>query len=152
MNMQYSDAARKSLTEASEGCPATVYLDPIGTPTGGYGHTKGLTKDMVGIPVDPDQADIWLQADLQAAIAAVNRLVTVALTQHQFDALVDFTFNVGAGNFASSTLLKLLNAGDYAGADQQFSRWIYAAGKTLPGLVKRRAAETAWFNLADGDV
>lgn len=152
MNMQYSDAARKMLTEASEGCPPTIYLDPIGIPTGGYGHTAGLTKSMVGTPVDPDQADIWLRADIQSSVNAVNRYVTAQLTQHQFDALVDFTFNVGAGNFASSTLLKLVNAGDMAGAAAQFGRWVFAKGVQLPGLVKRRAAEAAWFTTPDGGV
>jgi lysozyme len=152
MNMQYSDAARIALTEASEGCPPTIYLDPVGIPTGGYGHTSGLTASMVGMPVDPDQADIWLRADIQSSVAAVNRYVQVPLTQHQFDACVDFTFNVGAGNFSTSTLLKLINTGDMTGASAQFSRWVFAKGKQLPGLVVRRAAETAWFNTPDGGV
>jgi lysozyme len=71
--------------------------------------------------------------------------VTVPLTQHQFDALVDFTFNAGGGNFASSTMLRLLNARDYAGADAQFVRWDMAGGAHIAGLAHRRAAEAALF-------
>jgi lysozyme len=147
--MNYSDAALEALTKASEGCPPKIYLDPVGVPTGGYGHTKGLTAAMVGQPVSAAQADAWLRDDLQSAVASVNKLVKVPLTQHQFDALVDFTFNVGSGNFASSTLLKLINAGDMDVADDQFSRWVFAKGQKLPGLVKRRELETTWFSTPD---
>lgn len=147
--MNYSDEALNALTKASEGCPPKIYLDPVGIPTGGYGHTKGLTKDMVGQPVSAAQADAWLREDLQSAVAAVNKLVKVPLTQHQFDALVDFTFNVGTGNFQSSTLLKMINAGDMDAADDQFARWVFAKGQKLPGLVKRRELETIWFSTPD---
>ena len=99
------------------------------------------------------QADIWLRADVQDAVDAVNRLVTVRLTQHQFDALVDFTFNEGMGNLASSTLLKLINAKNFADADEQFERWVFGkvngVSTKLPGLITRRAAEAAWFNTGD---
>jgi lysozyme len=91
------------------------------------------------------QADAWLEYDLARSAQIVNSLVHVHLNQNQFDALVDFVFNVGAGNFRSSTLLRLLNAGNFAAAADQFSRWTQAAGKTMPGLVKRRAAERALF-------
>lgn len=147
--MLYSEAAKETLTEACEGFPDKIYLDPVGIPTGGYGHTKGLTLAMVGQPVSQAQADAWLESDLQATINAVNSLVAVPLTQHQFDALVDFAFNVGKANFASSTLLKLVNANDMDNADDQFGRWVFAKGKRLPGLVKRRQLETAWFSTPD---
>ena len=137
----------------SEECPPLIYLDTGGVATGGYGHTKSLTRSMVGLPVDPVQADIWLRADVQDAVDAVNRLVTVRLTQHQFDALVDFTFNEGMGNLASSTLLKLINAKNFADADEQFERWVFGkvngVSTKLPGLITRRAAEAAWFNTGD---
>jgi lysozyme len=71
--------------------------------------------------------------------------VHVPLTQNQFDALVSFVFNLGVGNFRTSTLLKKLNAGDNDGAAQEFGRWIHAGGKALPGLVRRREAERALF-------
>jgi lysozyme len=147
--MIYSSEARKYLTEACEGHPPRIYLDAVGVPTGGYGHTKGLTKDMVGQPVSEEQADAWLCRDLDDAEYAVSQLVRVPLTQHQFDALVDFTFNLGATNLAHSTLLMLLNKGLYAAADAEFARWVRGGGRVLPGLVKRRALEAAWFNMKD---
>lgn len=71
--------------------------------------------------------------------------VTVCLSQNQLDSLASFVFNVGGRNFAQSTLLSRLNAGNYAGAGAQFGRWVYAGGRVLPGLVSRRAAEAALF-------
>ena len=82
----------------------------------------------------------------QAAIPCVNKYVTYDnLTQHQFDALVDFTFNVGCGNFRGSTLLKKLNRGDVTGAADEFPKWKYAGGKVLLGLIRRRAIEREIF-------
>ncbi|MCY1458796.1 Lysozyme RrrD [compost metagenome] len=75
----------------------------------------------------------------------VERLVQVPLTGNQWDALVSFTYNLGAANLESSTLLRLLNAGDYVGAAGQFPRWNKAGGKVLPGLVRRREAERVLF-------
>lgn len=147
--MIYSSDARRQLTEVCEGHPPTIYIDAVGVVTGGYGHTRGLTRDMVGQPVSEEQADAWLCEDLDDAEGAVNHLVTVPLTQHQFDALVDWTFNLGAGNLQHSTLLLLLNKGMYAAADAEFARWVRGGGKVLPGLVKRRALEAAWFNMED---
>ncbi len=148
--MVYSDAARQSLTEAFEGDVLTAYPDP-GTGaepfTIGYGHTGPDVTP--GLIITQAQADALLEQDVQSAVNAVNIAVTATLTQHQADALIDFAFNVGVANFRSSTLLKLVNAGDMADADLEFARWIRAAGKVLPGLVKRRAAEAAWFDLPD---
>lgn len=149
--MIYSDAARSALTEACEGHPPAVYLDSVGVPTGGYGHTRGLTADDVGSPVSAEQADVWLQEDVKDCVTAVNQYVTVSLTQHQFDALVDFAFNLGAGSLEHSTLLAKLNAGDYAGADEEFAKWVKAGGHVLPGLVARRELEANWFNTGDND-
>jgi lysozyme len=89
------------------------------------------------------QADLWLQSDLVEAEHCVNSHVHTFLTQHEFDALVDFVVNLGCGAFATSTLLKLLNAGDYHGAAAQFERWQYVAGKQCAGLLRRRKAEEA---------
>ncbi|OTP79508.1 Phage lysin / Phage lysozyme or muramidase [Caballeronia sordidicola] len=77
--------------------------------------------------------------------AAVDSLVKVPLASHEKAALVDFTFNVGSKNLQTSTLLKLLNAGDYAGAANEFPKWNLASGKVMPGLVKRRARERSLF-------
>jgi lysozyme len=92
----------------------------------------------------------WLDEDLKEAEDAVNRLVKVPLTQGQFDALASFVFNLGEGQFSKSTLLKLLNAGSYDGARDQFKRWVYDNGKVQPGLVKRRMGEAERFG--DGAV
>jgi lysozyme len=147
--MIYSDDARKYLTEACEGCRLTAYPDPGtgGAPwTIGYGHTRGVSK---GDTCTLAQADAWLAEDIQSASDEANAYVAVPLTQHQFDALVDFIFNLGDGNFEHSTLARLLNEGDYAGADAEFAKWVRGGGRVLPGLVKRRSLEAAWFNVGD---
>ncbi|CAI1079295.1 Phage-related lysozyme (muraminidase) [Serratia entomophila] len=108
----------------------------------GYGHTAGVGPDDV---ITEGQAISFLRQDVAESERAVNQYVHVPLTQNQFDALVSFVFNLGVGNFRTSTLLKKLNAGDYDGAAQEFGRWIHAGGKALPGLVRRREAESALF-------
>ncbi|MBK1837601.1 lysozyme [Azospirillum sp. YIM B02556] len=138
--------AAVDLVKHFEGLYLTAYLCPAGVPTIGYGHTANVT---MGETITAEQADAFLAADLTAAAGHVDALVTVALNDDQRGALSSFVFNLGAGSLQSSTLLKLLNAGDYAGADGQFGRWVYATvnGKPtkLPGLVARRAAEAALF-------
>lgn len=125
--------------------PALVAFKP--TPndvwTLGWGHTRGVCE---GDTCTVEQAQAWFIEDMTWAQAAVLGAVTVPLNQNQFDALVSFTENEGATAFEESTLLRLLNAGDYAGAAAQFSRWIYQRGQILPGLVTRRNQEAALFN------
>ena len=148
MNMQYSSDGLH-LTEGEEGLRLVAYADPGtgGAPwTIGYGHTGGVQP---GDTCTPAQAEAWLLDDIATAVAAVNRLVTVPLTQHEFDALVDFTFNAGEGNFASSTMLRMINAGDSAGAEGQFARWDMAGGAHLAGLAARRSAEAGEFETPD---
>ncbi|WP_250533566.1 lysozyme [Caballeronia sp. AZ10_KS36] len=134
------------LVKASEGCELVAYPDPAsgGDPwTCGYGATgKGIGRGTVWTQ---EQADTRLTADLLRFGAAVDGLVKVPLTAQQKAALVDFSFNVGTGSLSTSTLLKLLNTGDYDGAAEQFTRWNIAAGKVMPGLVKRRARERSLF-------
>lgn len=134
-----------ALIKSAEGLRLKAYPDPGtgGLPwTIGYGSTSGVTRNMV---ITEAQAEKMLAEDLVRFERIVERLVQVPLNQGQFDALVSFTYNVGEGNFTKSTLLRKLNAGDSAGAAEQFSRWVHAGGKVLPGLVKRRAAERAMF-------
>jgi len=134
-----------ALIKSAEGLRLKAYPDPGtgGLPwTIGYGSTSGVTRNMV---IAEAQAEQMLASDLVRFERAVERTVRVPLNQGQFDALVSFTYNVGEGNFTKSTLLRKLNAGDTAGAAEQFSRWVHAGGKVLPGLVKRRAAERAMF-------
>jgi len=118
-------------------------------PTIGWGHTKDVK---MGDVITEEQAQKFLDEDVAWAVRAVNREVTVGLTQNQFDALVSFTFNVGEGAFSKSTLLRKLNAGDYAGAAEQFPRWNKQAGKVLRGLTRRRANEMHMFLEADDNV
>lgn len=139
--MNYS-ASGLALTEASEGLRLTAYQDSVGVWTIGYGHTARVNP---GDTCTAEQASTWLQSDVAWAVSAVNQYVTAPLTQGEFDALVDFTFNLGVGALVHSTLLQKLNALDYAGAAAEFSRWVHAGGVTLPGLVTRRAAEQAMF-------
>ena len=99
-----------------------------------------------GDTCDRSQALEWLRQDVEWAEAAVNRLVTVPLEQHQFDALVSFTFNLGQGALAQSTLLRLLNGGSAPSVvAPQFDRWVNGPHGPMPGLVRRRAAERAMF-------
>lgn len=127
-----------------EGTVPTVYLDPVGIPTVCVGHTATVTLADVGKDFGA-LCDQLLQRDSKDAQAAVRALVTAPVTQEQYDALVSFTFNVGRGALAKSTLLRKLNAGDCWGAASEFPRWVNARGRKLPGLVKRRAAEQAEF-------
>jgi len=142
MSMQYTAL---DFTELFEGLALTAYPDPG---TGGIPYTIGFGRAHGVRPGDvctKEQAEQWLLEDMQSAVDTVNRLVTVPLTQSQFNALCDFTFNAGSGNFAGSTLLKKVNAGDMQGAQSEFGKWVYGGGHILPGLVRRRAAEAALF-------
>lgn len=126
-----------------------------GTLTIGYGHTDAAAhplKVRKGVRISERQAVEILAVDLQEVEAAINRLVKVPLAQGQYDALGSFTFNVGAGALASSTLLRKLNRGDYDGARAQFDRWVKSKGKTLRGLVRRRDGEQALWDQAERDI
>ena len=114
-----------------------------GVQTIGYGHTLGVGA---GDNCLESQADQWLRNDILGAEDAVNKLVTVPLNQNQFDALVDFTFNLGITSLKSSTLLKLLNQGAYTGASNQILAWDHVNGVVNPGLTRRRIAEKALFD------
>ena len=141
------DKAGLDLTTASEGMRLTAYPDPAtgAAPwTIGVGHTGPDVYP--GRVITEGEGYQLLHDDVQAAVKAVKTLVTVPLTQGQFNALVDFTFNCGAGNLQHSTLLKLLNAGQYAAASAQFDHWVLAAGRKLPGLVARRDNEQLLFD------
>lgn len=107
----------------------------------GYGHTRGVAP---GLTCVEEQAVAWLFEDCAEAMAAVNE-VTAPLTQNQYDALVSFVFNVGAGAFRASTMRRLLEAKEYALAAGQFQRWNKQKGVVLNGLTKRRAEEAALF-------
>ena len=126
-----------------EGFRSYVYLDSAGKPTIGYGHLIKPYESFTTIT--EAEAARLLAKDVSTAENAVNAAVTVPLTQNQFDALVSFVYNVGAGAFSRSTMLKKLNQGDYFEAQKQFTRWVYAGGKVVPGLANRRLAESRLF-------
>ena len=128
------------LVKRSEGFRDRIYRDAAGFPTIGYGHLV-RPDESFPIGVTESQAAAILATDVQQAEQAVARLVKVALTQGQFDALVDFCFNLGAGRLAGSTLLRELNAGHHDTAAQQLLSWDHAAGAVNSGLKARREAE-----------
>ena len=151
--MHTSDEGLEFIAE-HEGLRLVAYPDPgsvDGHPwTIGYGHTLGVKR---GDTCTKEQAMEWLREDVREAEAAVNRLVKVPLTQGQFDALVSFVFNVGADEdtdtlaegLGDSTLLRMLNSGDYVGAAVQFDRWNKNDGKVMAGLTRRRKDEREMF-------
>ncbi len=120
----------------------SAYQDEAGIWTLGWGHTRGVKQ---GDVCTTAQADTWFAEDTQEAVSAINRGVSVPLTQNQFDALVSFTFNVGVYAVENSTLLRVLNAENYSGAADQFARWVRSGGHVSVGLIRRRAAEKALF-------
>jgi lysozyme len=139
--LKYSDTGIK-FTESFEGCRLEAYLDQGGIPTIGYGHIHGVK---MGDKCTQEQAEQWLSDEVKNAEDAVNDLVQVPLTQNQFDALVDFVYNLGAGNFEKSTLLRRLNKGLYKEASEQFALWNRAGGFVRDGLTRRRVAEKELF-------
>lgn len=129
-----SDLLRAKIKEF-EGCKLTAYQDTKGIWTVGIGHTKGVKK---GMRITMAQADEYLRQDLTTASNYVNRL-NVCKTQGQFDALVDFAFNLGITSLAHSTLLYKIKIGaPTAEIQRQFKRWVYSGKTKLNGLVKRR--------------
>lgn len=136
-----------ALIKEFEGCRLTAYQDSVGVWTIGYGWTRPVDGKPIesGMTIDQATADRLLKTGLVGYENDVLNLVKVKLTQNQFDALVSFTYNLGAHALSTSTLLKKLNAGDYSGAADEFLRWDKAGGKVLPGLVKRREAEKQLF-------
>jgi lysozyme len=133
-----------ALTRSFEGLRLEAYQDSAGVWTIGYGHTGPEIR--AGQRITEAQADALLREDLACAVRCVREAVKQAVTQHQFDALVDFCFNAGRGNLLSSTLLRDVNRGDFASAVAQFGLWVHAGAQVLSGLVRRRAAEAALFD------
>lgn len=132
-----------------EGFSSTPYRDAAGTWTIGYGSTRDDTNAPVTQttpPITRATAEALARRDLASARQTVTHAVTVPLTPNQQAALIDFVYNLGAGNFLRSTLLRLLNNGDYKAAAAQFPRWDLANGCLLPGLRRRREAEAALFS------
>ncbi|RUR46197.1 lysozyme [Vreelandella populi] len=121
-----------------EGYKPMAYRDPVGIPTICYGHTATVR---MGQTLSQSECTALLEADLGHAFTVVDHRAQVELAPPTRAALASFVYNVGEGSFARSTLLRKLNAGDLRGACHELSRWVYAKGIKLNGLVKRRATE-----------
>lgn len=121
-----------------EGLRLEAYLCPANVWTIGYGHTKGVKE---GDVIDQEQAEALLIEDLAEFEEYVNHAVEIDLEQHQFDAIVAWTFNLGPGNLRESTLLNRINYGPLSEVPFQIQRWTRAGGQVLEGLVRRRKAE-----------
>jgi len=137
------------LIKGFEGCRCAAYHDSNGVPTIGYGHTAGVA---MGMRILQEQADKYLADDLQEFERYVNKYVTIPLTQHQFDALVSFTYNLGPGTLFHSFLLTNVNAGFFGKAAENFLDYDHAGGVQVVGLTRRRQAESDLFLTPDDSV
>lgn len=130
-----------------EGFSPVIYICPAGYPTIGYGHLiTEANKERFLDGVDEDEALELLRSDVGKAERAVLRLITVPLTQGQFDALVSFTFNLGSGSLQRSTLRRKVNREEHDDVPAELMKWVWAGGRKLKGLVKRRVAEAMLYS------
>jgi lysozyme len=139
--------AGADLIKRWEGFSLTPYICPAEKLTVGWGHLiseADAVKYAGGIT--QEQATALFAHDVRIAEGGVTNLITAPLTPNQFAALVSFTFNLGAGRLRASTLRRKLNAGDYDGAAREFDKWVFAGGRKLTGLIRRRAEEKRLFS------
>ena len=134
------------LIKKYEGFRPESYQDSVGVWTIGYGTTR-INGEPVksGMTITEAQALQLVQQEVNKLWSQIESIVKVNLNDNQMNALVDFAYNLGFNALKTSTLMSKLNAGDFTGAANEFSRWVYAGGKILPGLVKRREAEKQLF-------
>jgi lysozyme len=136
-----------ALIRRFEGLRTDAYRDAVGVWTIGFGHTSmaGPPEVTPGLSISREEASAILARDVEKFAAGVCEAVTVPLNDAQFSALVSFAYNVGLGALRGSSVLKAVNAGDFAEVPRRLALWVKAGGRTLPGLVKRRAAEGKLF-------
>ncbi|OSM07642.1 lysozyme [Magnetofaba australis] len=136
-----------NLIKRFEGFSPTVYICPAGWPTIGYGHVvrQGETFEE---PISRLDAEVLLKQDVAWAEQAVLRLVDTPLSDGQFDALVSFTFNLGSGALQRSTLRRKVNREEHEDVPREFLRWVWAGGRKLKGLIRRREAEGLLYQSA----
>ena len=132
-----------ALIKKFEGCELVAYQCSAKVWTIGYGHTKDVNE---GDTWSQSHAEHMLEVELHEYESYINEYVTAPLSQNQFDALVSWVYNLGPANLKASTLLKVVNAEDYAGVPAQIKRWNKAGGEILDGLIRRREAEARLFN------
>jgi lysozyme len=134
------------LIKKFEGCETTAYQDSVGVWTIGFGHTKGVEE---GQTCSVEDAESMLADEMDEYEGYVNNMVKVELQQHEFDALVAWVYNLGPTNLGESTMLKVLNGGQFDRVPDEMNRWTRAGGKILEGLVRRRQAESLMFQNLD---
>ena len=135
-----------NLIKEFEGCRLDAYQDSGGVWSIGFGHTHGVCD---GMSISQQQADDFLAADLRAYEGYVEQYITAPISQHQFDALVSFTYNLGPGTLYHSDVLHHFNEADYSAAANARLAYDHADGQVIPGLLRRRKAERALFLTPD---
>ena len=131
-----------ALIKRFEGCELEAYIDSVGIPTIAYGRIKNVE---MGDTCTQEQAEKWVEEELPEYDGYINDMVKVELEQCQFDALCSWVYNLGPNNLKESTLLKVLNEGNYSSVPAEIKRWNKAGGKVLQGLMRRREAEALLF-------
>ena len=134
------------LIKKFEGCETTAYQDSVGVWTIGFGHTKGVEE---GQTCSIEDAESMLADEMDEYEGYINNMVKVELQQHEFDALVAWVYNLGPTNLGESTMLKVLNGGQFDRVPDEMNRWTRAGGEILKGLVRRRQAESLMFQNLD---
>jgi lysozyme len=134
------------LIKKFEGCETTAYQDSVGVWTIGFGHTKGVEE---GQTCSIEDAESMLADEMDEYEGYINNMVKVDLQQHEFDALVAWVYNLGPTNLGESTMLKVLNGGQFDRVPDEMNRWTRAGGEILEGLVRRRQAESLMFQNLD---
>lgn len=128
-----------------EGFCATPYICPAGCPTIGYGHVIKKHEDFPKEGISRAQAMALLEVDAASALQAVRRLIKININTQQVTALTSFTYNLGTGALQRSTLRQVINRQEWEAVPREWRKWVWAGGRKLPGLVRRRAAEIALF-------
>ena len=134
------------LIKKFEGCETTAYQDSVGVWTIGFGHTKGVEE---GQTCSIEDAESMLANEMDEYEGYINNMVKVDLQQHEFDSLVAWVYNLGPTNLSESTMLKVLNGGQFDRVPDEMNRWTRAGGEILEGLVRRRQAESLMFQNLD---
>ena len=149
--MQMSKEGMNALLKPFEGCKLKAYRCPAGICTIGYGHTNAAGAPLItdNSTITQQMAEDILSKDLGKFEKAVTEMVHQPLNQHQFDVLVDFAYNAGIGNLQASTLLKKINTAKFDDVPAELMKWTKGGGKVLPGLVRRRQAEAAWWSTGE---
>ena len=146
MNTKKLSEQGYALIMRHEGFSPIPYICPAGLPTIGYGHVIIAGEAFPRCGISPEIAKNLLKQDVERFEAAINRLVQVEITQNQFDALVSFAYNIGTKAFENSTLLKRLNGGQPEKVPKELEKWVFARGRRLTGLIRRRKEEADLYS------